>query len=139
MVVYMCGPISDTRHWVVRWNLEEGVRMARYIQNYCNVQVFSPHAHSIGIRDEANRYGAPEPYERILFFDIALLGRFDALYAMEGWTKSAGCIKEIAYAHRHGIPVFHAEEELRCYAHSTFPLRTLEQLETDTYTMEGRS
>ena len=38
-----------------------------------------------------------------------ILKRCDAIYVMDNWKDSEGAKEEIAYAHRHGIPVIYEE------------------------------
>jgi hypothetical protein len=57
---------------------------------------------------------SPRPLDFWYEYDIAFLGRCDALYRMEG--PSTGADREVEFAHARGIPVFTSRDELNAWA-----------------------
>ncbi len=68
--------------------------------------VFTPHKNTSGYEQyEGGAITIDTWYE----MDLNILSRCDVMYVLDNWQESKGTQKEIAFAAKHGIPIFFEE------------------------------
>lgn len=99
-VIYIAGRFRGPSHWAIHENIRAAERVAFDVWAL-GAAALCPHLNTIHFQDAL-------PDDVWLAGDLALLGRCDALMTVDNWRESQGARAEVAYAHAHGIPVFHA-------------------------------
>jgi hypothetical protein len=130
--LYVCGAISSPNEEQVKRNLEDGVRQANYFRE-AGVPVFSPHAHTLGLREKGNKFTGQEGYHMALMNDFAILQFASAMYVMTGWEKSTGCRAEVLYCDQHNIPVLESFDEVIAHFDKDHVLMNVYQMSEGAY------
>ena len=98
-VVYVAGKFRGPSHWAIHEHIRAAERVALSVWAL-GAAALCPHLNTIHFQDAL-------PDDVWLAGDLALLGRCDALMTVDNWRESQGARAEVAYAHAHGIAVFH--------------------------------
>jgi hypothetical protein len=105
LFVYISGPMTAKGGYTIEENVAAGVRA------YLNclkrgIPAFCPH-----LGGAFPSAWADVSWETWLEYDLAVIDRCTHVLAMPRWKDSAGAVKEVAYAQKHGVPVvFHIED-----------------------------
>lgn len=103
-VIYICGPLSAGNAWEQEQNVRRAEEAALRVWWSGGVPI-CPHTMS-------RFYGGMIAEERCLEGDLEILGRCDALLALEGWRLSQGSKAEMEFAREKGIPICYSLEQL---------------------------
>ena len=111
-LIYLASPYSDPD-----WRLERtrfyAVCDAAVKMVAAGLRVYSPIAHTHPIAERAGLRGIalPKGYEFWREFDERMIRACDELWVLklEGWEKSQGTLKELAFAHKLGKACAHIE------------------------------
>lgn len=99
-LIYISGPISG-RSVRSRWLDFEQKVADLYAQGWAPVNPISLFSMAV-----------PYTHEQYMKVDLAILMQCDAIYMMDGWEDSAGCMAEYGVARAAGIPIiFEGENE----------------------------
>jgi len=109
-VIYIAGPYrSQKGEWFVRMNIRKAEDAAVFVWQNGGVAL-CPHKNTAGFG------GLPGCPDNVwLQGDLELLGRCDAVWALDGWMESSGARGEVDYARRYGILVLHSHREVVDY------------------------
>ena len=109
-VVYIAGPYrSKDGIWYIKENIRKAELAALEVWNFGGVAL-CPHKNTaffdgaVGIPDETWLQG-----------DLELLSRCDAVYAIEGWERSAGARAEVECAQELEMPVYFFVQQIHEY------------------------
>lgn len=106
-VIYIAGPYRDARgELYVRQNIRRAEEAALFVWQQGAVAL-CPHKNTAGFGGLA---GCTD--ETWLLGDLELLHRCDAVWAIDGWERSAGAKGEVEFALQNGIPVLCSQEEV---------------------------
>lgn len=108
-LVYLASPYSHPFRDVRNWRFETVCKKAAELMEE-GYQVFCPIAHSHSI--EINGFPKLKSGDWWLQQDFAILKHCDKMivYKMNGWDKSYGVKKEIAFCKKHKIPVEYIDD-----------------------------
>jgi hypothetical protein len=104
-VIYVCGSISASTQEQRDLNIQKGKDVGFKIWNL-GAMPLVPHLNSQGM------FQAGVTAEAIYLGDLAVVGKCDAMFVMEGWNDSFGCNLEVAWANHKNIPIFDDLEDL---------------------------
>jgi hypothetical protein len=109
-VISIAGPYrSQDGEWQVRQNIRRAEEAAAFVWQNGGVAL-CPHKNTAGFG------GLPRCSDMVfLAGDLELLGRCDAIWAIDGWRKSRGARGEVQYANAKGLSVLHTVQEVMDY------------------------
>ena len=102
-LIYLASPYTHERPEVMERRFDMVCRKAGELMLQGHL-IFCPIAHTHPI---AVRYGLPRPFDFWKRYDFGMIRRCDEfwIYQIEGWEKSEGIKRVIAFALSQGLPV----------------------------------
>lgn len=106
-LVYIAGKFRGPSHWAIALNIRAAEAVALEVWKL-GAAALCPHANTAHFQDAA-------PDRVWLDGDLVMLERCDALLTVDNWRDSVGAQAEVAHAIAHGVPVFHALDDLAAW------------------------
>ena len=104
-VIYICGPLSRDGKWLTN------IHIAGMIAGELIKSGFAPITpHLLALGQLIDPVADDHDYDTWMSVDCAIVGKCDALLRLPGESKGGDI--ELAYAKKHGVPVFYELDEL---------------------------
>jgi hypothetical protein len=105
IIVYIAGPYRAKTTWGIECNIHRARQVGADVAQVGCMPLI-PHGNT-------EHFDGLQPDAFWLAGTLELLRRSDAVVVVDGWKNSEGAQKEVAAAHKLGLPVFEGAEALR--------------------------